>query len=126
LKKQMGLWIDHRETVIVIVAGNKEETKKITSNMEKHVRFSGGAQVSSEEDIRDNKFQGHLNKYYAEVITCLRDAESILIFGPGEAKGELKNQLESEGLGSHIIATETVDKMTDRQIAAKVRECFSK
>lgn len=126
MKKQMGLWIDHRETVIVIVAGNKEETKKITSNMEKHVRFSGGAQVSSEEDIRDNKFQGHLNKYYAEVITCLRDAESILIFGPGEAKGELKNQLESEGLGSHIIATETVDKMTDRQIAAKVRECFSK
>lgn len=124
MKKQMGLWIDHRETVIVTVTNEKEETKRITSNMEKHVRFSGGAQLSSSEDIRDNKFSGHLNNYYAEVIACLRDAESILIFGPGEAKGELKNQLESEGLGSHIVALEAADKMTDRQIAAKVRERF--
>ena len=125
MKKQMGLWIDHRETVIVIVTNEKEETKRITSNMEKHVRFSGGAQLSSSEDIRDNKFSGHLNNYYAEVIACLRDAESILIFGPGEAKGELKNQLESEGLGSHVVALEAADKMTDRQIAAKVRERFA-
>lgn len=126
MKKQVGLWIDHRESIIVIVTGEGEETKRITSNMEKHVRFSGGAQTVSEEDIRDKKFSGHLSKYYDKVIARIRDAESILIFGPGEAKGELEKRLESEGLGRRIVAIETVDKMTDRQIAAKVRQHFPK
>ena len=40
----------------------------------------------------------------------------------GEAKGELEKRLEHEGLKAHIFAIETVDKMTDRQVSAKVRE----
>jgi len=126
MKQQVGLWIDHRESVLVIVTDEGERTKRIVSNMEKHVRFSGGAQQVSADDIQDHRFTGHLNKYYAEVIASLRDAESILIFGPGEAKGELEKRLEREGLGKRIVAIETTDKMTDRQVAAKVRERFPK
>jgi hypothetical protein len=37
---------------------------------------------------------GHLNIYYDAVTACIRDAESILIFGPGEAKGELQKRIE--------------------------------
>jgi hypothetical protein len=94
--------------------------------MEKHVRFSGGAQEVSADDMQDRRFTGHLNKYYDKVITCIGDAESILIFGPGEAKGELEKRLERKGLSGRIVAIETVDKMTDRQIAAKVRQRFPK
>jgi hypothetical protein len=54
----------------------------------------------------------------------MRDAEAILIFGPGEAKGELRKRLERNNLGGRIVGMETVDKMTDRQIAAKVRRYF--
>lgn len=126
MKKQVGLWIDHRESIIVIVTGEGAEIRRIESGIEKHVRFSGGAQDVSTEDMQDRRFMGQLNKYYAEVSACLRDAESILIFGPGEAKVELKKHLESEELGSRVVAIETADKMTDRQIAAKVRERFSK
>jgi hypothetical protein len=39
LKKE----IDHRKTVIVSVTDRGEETKQIESEMEKHVRFSGGS-----------------------------------------------------------------------------------
>jgi hypothetical protein len=56
------------------------------------------------------------------VIAEIRGAESIQIFGPGEAKGELEKRLEHEGLKTRIFTIETVDKMTDRQISAKVRE----
>lgn len=126
MKKQVGLWIDHRETVIVIVAGESEEIKRITSNLEKHVRFSGGAEQVTAEDMRDRQFTGHLNKYYDQVLLSLRDAESILIFGPGEAKVELEKRLESEGLKGRVVSIETADKLTDRQIAAKVRQHFPK
>ena len=126
MKKQAGLWIDHRESVIVMVTDEGEEIKRISSNADKHVRFSGGAQNVSAEDMQDRRFAGHLSKYYAEVIAGIREAESIFIFGPGEAKVELKKHLESEGLGARIVAIETADKLTDHQIAAQVRARFAK
>jgi hypothetical protein len=124
LKKQAGLWIDHRKAVVVLVTDEGEELKKITSDMEKHVRFTGGnaSEDGSTEDVRDRQFGNHLNKFYDEVIAYIRDADSIQIFGPGEAKGELEKRIKHEGLKAHILAIETVDKMTDRQISAKVRE----
>jgi hypothetical protein len=126
MKKQAGLWIDHRKTVIVSVTDKREETTLIASGMEKHVRYSGAAQEDSAEDQRDARFTGHLNKYYDRVIDCIRDAESILIFGPGEAKVEFQKRLENEALSGRVIGIETVDKMTDRQIAARVRRHFPK
>jgi len=126
MNKDVGLWIDHRKTLIVSVSDKGEETNLIRSGMEKHVRYSGAAQEDSAEDQRDNRFTGHLNKYYDEVIACIRDAESILIFGPGEAKVELQNRLERAALTGRIVGIETVDKMTDPQIAARVRQHFTK
>jgi len=123
VKKQAGLWIDHRKAVIVIVTEAGEEIKEISSNMEKHVRFTGGtaSEDGSTEDVRDRKFGNNLNSYYDRVIALIRDGDTIQIFGPGEAKGELAKRLEHDGVKDRILSIETVDKMTDRQIAAKVR-----
>ena len=127
MKCEVGLWIDHRQAVIVIVTDAGEETKRITSRMEKHVRFSSGSsEDGSAEDVRDRQFASHLGGYYEKVVSCIRDAESIQIFGPGEAKGELKKRLVKNKLGGRIIGVETVDKMTDRQIAARVQQHFRK
>jgi hypothetical protein len=126
MKKQAGLWIDHRKAVIVIVSEKGEEIKEITSNMEKHVRFTGGtaSEDGSTEDVRDRQFGNQINIYYDRVVAVIRDADTIQIFGPGEAKGELEKRLEHEGYKGHVLAIETMDKMTDRQIAAKVRGRF--
>lgn len=132
MKKEIGLWLDHREAVIVVLTDGREEIKRITSGSGKHIRYSGsshsktptGLKEVTSEDQRDRKFGNQLNKYYDELVAAIRDAESILIFGPGEAKAELEKRLDLQGLRTHILAIETVDKMTDRQISAKVRERF--
>jgi len=132
MKKKVGLWIDHRKAVIIIISDNEEQIKLIISKVEKQFRPSGGSRTDTHYgphdvmagDQRDKQFTGHLSTYYDEVISCIRDAESILIFGPGEAKGELKKHLESKKLGERIVAIETVDEMTDHQIMAKVRQYF--
>jgi hypothetical protein len=126
IRSEVGVWIDHRKAVIAIIAGKKEEIRQVTSNMEKHVRYSGGAREDSAEDQRDRRFTGHLNKYYDEVIACIRDADSILILGPGEAKIELEERLGKEALRGRIVGIETADKMTNRQVAARVRQRFVK
>jgi L-alanine-DL-glutamate epimerase-like enolase superfamily enzyme len=93
--------------------------------MEKHVRYSNDtSDDGSSEDVRDRQYENHLNSYYDAVIAVIREGDSVQIFGPGEAKGELKKRLENEGFKGHILDIETTDKMTDRQIAAKVRERF--
>jgi hypothetical protein len=121
-----GLWLDHRKAVIVIVTEEGETIREITSNIEKRARGTDGtaSEDGSAEDVRDRRLGNQLNSYYDRVVTALRGADSIQIFGPGEAKGELEKRLEHEGLKSHVLAIETTDKMTDRQIAAKVRARF--
>ena len=104
-----------------------EEIKQIPSNLKKHVRRPSEHARSTDdgpEDQRDRAFMGHLSRYYDKVITLIGDAESVLILGPGEANEELKKRLESKPPHGRLIVLETIDKMTDRQIAAKIRRHF--
>jgi hypothetical protein len=126
MKMEVGVWIDHQKAVIVILAGENDVIRQVTSNIEKHVRYSGAAQEASGEDQRDRRFTSHLDNYYDDVIICIRHADSILILGPGEAKTELDHRLASAALHQRVVGIATVDKMTDRQIAARVRQRFLK
>jgi len=131
MKENAGLWIDHREAVIVVCSATGERTKRIQSAVEKQLRRSGQpssgsfeAQDVPADDSRERTYSGHLAKYYDEIVAYLRDAGSILIIGPGEAKTELKKRFENHTGDTPTLAIETVDKMTGPQIAAKVRRHF--
>jgi hypothetical protein len=132
MTKTVGIWIDHRRAVVVAVGPGEEHTAHILSNVEKHPERSGDSPLKGPyearqvppDDRRQMALSGELNAYYDTVIEAVRDAESMLILGPGEAKGEFKKRLEKRQLGARIAAVETADKMTDPQIAAKVREYF--
>lgn len=123
MKTTVGLWIDHRRAVVVFVTGKDTETKLIDSNIEAHHHQSGIAMPA--DDVRQRELTGQLNRFYDEVVSCIREAESILILGPGEAKGELKQRLEQDDLSRRIVGITTSDKMTDRQIVAVVRGHFN-
>ena len=133
MRKQVGLWIDHRKAIVVVITDKGEETGVIISKVDKQLRRSGDSPLKGSyealqvpaNDSRERAFTGHLNAYYDAVIAYIRDADSILILGPGEAKAELKKRLEGDNLGGRVVGIETVDKMTERQIAAKVRQHFA-
>ena len=125
LRREVGLWIDHKETIIVSLKGDAEETKRISSDRASAITPEGTRKFSS-EDGRDRRHANVLNEFYDEVVEAVRGSEAIQIFGPGEAKGELEKRLERAGLKEHVLAIEPADKMTDREIAAKVRERFGR
>ena len=134
MKTNLGLWIDHRKAVIVPASGAPEEVRMILSHADRQPgRIDGErstapfeSQQAVADDVRDRKFEQHLNTYYDEVIAAVHEAESLLILGPGEAKGEFKKRLEKEKPGGRAVTVETTDKMSDRQIAARVRDYFKK
>jgi hypothetical protein len=132
LKTQAGLWLDHRQAFIVVLSKTGEETKRIQSNSETQARRSGEPatgrfeyQAVPSDDSRQREYTGHLARYYDEIISFLRDAGTVLIFGPGEAKGELKKRFEKAKASTRIVTMETDDKMTEPQIIAHVRQHFS-
>lgn len=132
MTKQIGLWIDHKRAVILTISGKSESMQVVESGVERHTSFRGesrsrtpySSQYQKGDDQLDKQFDGYLNKYYEKVLTLLRGADGVLIFGPGEAKSELKKRIARQKAPVPIAGVESADKMTDRQIAAKVRRHF--
>lgn len=134
MSTQIGLWIDHRQATIVAMTEKGEETSEIFSDVEKQLRRSGDSPLKGSYEAfqvpADNSRQrartGELNSYYDEVIEQIRDANSILIVGPGVAKHELQKRLEEKRLGAKVVGVETVDNLTEPQLTAKIRQHFAK
>jgi len=121
MKANAGLWIDHREAVIVVLSENGETTTRIKSAAEdSHAGQAANGQVPS-DDLRDRAFSAHLTRYYDDVIAHLRDAGAIFIIGPGEAKGELKKRFGVHKGDTRLISVETADNMTQPQVVAHIR-----
>ncbi len=132
MKTKVGLWIDHRKTILVTISDKGEEAGLVISLSEKQLRRSGDSPLKGgfesrqvpADDSRQRILTGQLNRYYDAVIASIGDAEAIFIFGPGEAKGELEKRLRKKNMGGRIAVLEPADKMTDRQIAARIRKHF--
>ena len=130
MSNDAGVWIDHRKAVIVIVSEGRESASEIRSTVESQPGRIAGvrstapfeSQLMKADDSREREFRGQLNRYYDEVVAAIRGADSILIFGPGEAPGELKKRLAHARTSGRVVAVESADKMTHRQIVAKVHE----
>ncbi|MBN1697251.1 MAG: hypothetical protein JW881_07040 [Spirochaetales bacterium] len=130
MKNKVGLWIDHRKCIMVFINGTNVEKKIIESNAEKHSgRIHGKrsttpfeSQMVKAEDRQERHFTGQINKYFDKVISHIGDTESILIFGPGEAKHELLKHINKHKINGHLEEIESADKMTDAQIIAKVKQ----
>ena len=127
-----GIWIDHRKAVVVHLSPDGEVVATIESHVEKHPERGGDSPLKGSyearqvpaDDSRQRALTGDLNRYYDTVIATLSDHENLLIFGPGEAKGEFHKRLAKLKPQAQVAAVETADKMSDHQIVAKVRAYF--
>ena len=60
MKKKIGLWIDHREAVIVALTDKGEQITHIKSDAEKQIRFAGGSRqdgLQTTEAVRGKKLE---------------------------------------------------------------------
>jgi len=134
MKKVAGVWIDHKKAVIVVATDKGDEIRVIVSNVDKQLGRSAGVrsttpyepQLVPADDRRERRLTGQLSHYYDSVVACIQAAGEVLLFGPGEAKGELKKRIMRNRRGVRVIGVETADKMTDRQVSAKVRHYVDK
>lgn len=125
MKNYVGIWIDHTKAVIVFASAADVTTEVVKSDAEGHPRYSGGLSAGGEKKYEERHGE-QLERYYDDVIRRIAEPDRVLIFGPGEAKTELKERLgHVKPHAAHAVQLETTDKLTDLQIVAKVKAHFS-
>lgn len=130
---KIGVWLDHREAVLVGVSDKGISTRFFQSGVEEHIDEKRGAgsetpygpQGVFAEDKADRRNQQILNQYYSQVANGVNNAKNLYIFGPAEAKKEFAKYLEKNSLDNGIkIEVEAADKMSETQIIETVKKHF--
>jgi hypothetical protein len=124
MNHKVGIWIDHKRAVLVSASADGVTTKILESEVGAHPRYSSQQDGGGEKKYEERHGQD-LDRYYDDVISQLGQPEAFLIFGPGEAKLELKERLSrTKAFSGRPVDVETSDKLTDPQIVARVKEHF--
>jgi hypothetical protein len=132
-KKYIGIWIDHKEAIMVSIEDGQTKVDRIESHAESYFRPSGGwkaggtcvAQSVSKEQKAEQRRKNQYHSFYQMIIKKADVASKIFIFGPGEAKLELAKEVEKiRGKHAKIEAVEASDRLTENQIVAKVKSFF--
>ena len=107
MTKCIVLWTNHKRAVIVSIADGVEEIL--------HVESKGKGGVGE-------KWRQQRGEHYRKVIRAIQDAEEIFIFGPAQAKMEMKIEiLKSKPLSHRVVGTETADSLTENELVASAR-----
>jgi stalled ribosome rescue protein Dom34 len=104
----------------------------IVSHIEPPAHAAGGTQLGGKQNQKgdvelhhNDRFRLQLNKYYRQVMSALQDADSILIMGPGQAKIEFQKLVQrKKSMQKRILRVEAADKMTEKQMIARVRKAY--
>jgi hypothetical protein len=133
MKNNTAIWIDHREAVIVSLAGETVTIEHLQSEAESNFKPSGGwksggtsvAQSVVKEKSAEESRMHQYHAFYRRIISLLERADVIAIFGPGEAKTEFAGEIgKTHDLRDKIRAVETCERMTENQFVAKAKAFF--
>ena len=127
-----GIWIDREHATAVLVSADSSELDTFQAGVSK--TFPQTKESRNEHEHSRNDFiaedrlerkQAHARiEMYDSILRYVAKAETLFIFGPGEAKKEFQKHIASSGDRKHVVEIESSDKVTNPQLIAKVREHF--
>ena len=104
--KHVGIWIDHKEAMIVTLFDGRPVVEIVQSNTEKRRHHRSLS-------------------FYDQVIEAIGDVGQLYIFGPDDSKGRLAAEAEKiRRHHYHIDAVEAAELLTQNQVVAKVKNYF--
>lgn len=134
MTKNIGIWIDKRVAKLVSITNNMEEVHTIQSSVDEfHPKGGSGSRVKGgpQDVVQDSKFlekeKHQFKQFFADISEYIKDAESLVIFGPAQTGQKLHKELSilNLELSKKVSGVEKADSMTDNEIKAWVRKYFS-
>ncbi len=134
MKKKAGIWLDSREAFIVELIAEEAVITRVQSDIE-NFNVSGGSRSSTpwgpQEEVSERKYlerrKHQEQQYFNNIWDALKEMDEIYLFGPAEAKIGFEKVIRDQATPKpKLLATETADSMTEKQIVAQVRHFFAK
>jgi hypothetical protein len=124
-----GIWIDHAHAFVVKANPSGDMTvRTIDSGIGPHFhtgKMEGEHSTIFNQHQSDERRKNETHAFMKVLLEALHDADEIVVFGPGNARHDLKNALEdNKTLAKKLVSCETTDKMTENQLMAHVKEVF--
>jgi len=121
-KNKTGIWVDFDKAFIIETNNQTESVTKVDSNIE-HFNAHGGPQDNVSETRLLERNLNQQKKFFDAVINKVNPSSDVVIFGPAEAKINLKKEfLNHNSFKKTIIPVETSDNLTENQMIAWVKE----
>lgn len=137
MKKEIGIWLNTDKAVLISLKdGQREQVVTLESEIKSRIRFPGESKpfsrlgnILAETSSRlTNRRKQQLHQYFNKIIHSLDDeTKELYLFGPSNAKIQLEKELRKNAVFSHKpVIIEPADKMTERQMIARVKSHFEK
>lgn len=114
----VAVWLDHTEAHVIHFTRDEAQTDIVKSGSRPHLHVKAGGQGGN--NAAENR------AYLDNVVSAIKDAEAILIVGPGSEKTVLyKHLLKSwPQVAEKVASVESADHPTDGQLLAYARKYF--
>jgi hypothetical protein len=122
--RRVGIWMDHSVAHVMEYVSDDYTVKTIEAEFSMPVHQDG--MLHSENSLHNKKSQSN-KMFYNALEEVIKDYDVVLLYGPTEAKNELKNLIRSQHKFDAIkIETKSAEKMSFNQQHAFIKEYFSK
>ena len=118
----IGIWMDYSSANLIDNSNNDQIIRSGISPGMKEITL-----LKKGEKHMHLKEQQMLKTYFKEIASRIADYDQVLLFGPTNAKVELRNFLTEDGKDKQMeLFVEPADKMTANQKNAFVKGYFNK
>ena len=131
--KNIGIWLDKEKAFILRLEGGSERLIEVQSELEFY-HPKGGSRSKTrwgpQDVVQDSKYlereKHQLKRYFDSIITKVKDADALVIYGPAETFEKLMKVLNEHhpALAENVKEVKRADSMTQNQIKAMIRNYF--
>jgi len=132
---KMGIWLDHKKAIVVMLddANGACKINHVESGAESNFHFHGGwkssgsniAQSIVHERTAEERRKHQYHDFYQKIIKVCNKPGHLFIFGPAEAKLELKKEIDKIKQSALTVDdVEACDRLSEHEIISKVKEHY--
>lgn len=133
MKKNIGIWIDTKQAVIIELLNEIHTVKRIDSNIETRERANGenkkygrfGGQYLTFEKNKRNRKNEQTNQFMKKLLKEVYNCNSIVLFGPSKMKNILEKELNKDSsFTNKLLGVSNSKLLTENQMVAWVKDFY--